>query len=38
MLRAVALITGEAVDRRTVRAQYEAGVPFGRPVPGYRQE
>jgi glucose-6-phosphate 1-dehydrogenase len=38
VLRAVAPITGEAVDRQTVRAQYKAGVAYGRPMPGYRQE
>jgi len=38
VLRAVAPLTGEAVDRQTVRAQYEAGSVGDLPVPGYRQE
>jgi len=38
LLRAVAPLSGRAVDEHTVRGQYQAGLAWGQPVPGYRQE
>jgi glucose-6-phosphate 1-dehydrogenase len=38
VLQSLRPIDGEAVDAHVVRAQYDGGFIFGRPVPGYRSE
>jgi glucose-6-phosphate 1-dehydrogenase len=38
VLRAVRPLSPEDIDRLVVRAQYGAGVIWGQPVPGYREE
>ncbi len=38
VLRSITAPTGDAIDTRVVRGQYEAGYVGGREVPGYREE
>jgi glucose-6-phosphate 1-dehydrogenase len=38
VVRSLRSMTGEAVDRQAVRAQYAPGFHMGAPVPGYREE